>query len=81
MDLRWMDRREVCMLTTLHTNLMKESHKKDRQTGQSIMKPQCVIDYNNNMGAVDRLDMMLSSVESVRKSTKWYRKFFFIFWI
>lgn len=42
MALRWMDRHEVCMLTTLHTNLMKESHKKDRQTGQSIMKPQLI---------------------------------------
>lgn len=77
MALRWMDRREVCMLTTLHTNLMQQSHKKDRQTGQPIVKPQCVIDYNKTMGAVDRSDMMLSSIESVRKSMKWYRKFFF----
>ena len=29
------------------------------------------------MGAVDRTDMMLSSLECVRKSFKWYRKFFF----
>jgi hypothetical protein len=29
------------------------------------------------MGAVDRSDMMISSIESVRKSFKWYKKFFF----
>jgi hypothetical protein len=29
------------------------------------------------MGAVDRGDMMLSSVECVRKTIKWYKKLFF----
>ena len=29
------------------------------------------------MGAIDRSDMMLSNVECMRKSIKWYRKLFF----
>jgi hypothetical protein len=29
------------------------------------------------MGAVDKKDMILSSIESVRKTVKWYKKFFF----
>jgi hypothetical protein len=35
------------------------------------------MEYNKNMGAVDGSDMMISSLECVRKSMKWYRKFFF----
>jgi hypothetical protein len=75
--LRWTDRREVYMLTTIHTDSMIQSGKIDRATNTQIMKPTCVMEYNNNMGAVDRSDMMISSLECVRKSMKWYRKFFF----
>lgn len=74
---RWLDRREVCMLTTIHQNEMKETCKKDRQTGENITKPHCVIDYNVNMGAVDKTDMMVTSVECIRKTVKWYKKLFF----
>jgi hypothetical protein len=42
-----------------------------------VRKPLCVIDYNEKMGAVDRSDMMLSSMECVRKTIKWYKKLFF----
>jgi hypothetical protein len=42
-----------------------------------VRKPQCVTDYNEKMGDVDRSDMMLSSVECVRKTIKWYKKLFF----
>ena len=76
MALRWLDRREVCMLSTLHSNELKNTDKKDKQN-IPIQKPTCVIQYNRNMGAVDRSDMMISSVDSLRKSMKWYRKLFF----
>jgi hypothetical protein len=76
MALRWMDRRDVCMLSTIHTGKMINSGKTDRQTNEPKKKPDCVMAYNSNMGAVDRSDMMLSSIECVRKSLKWYRKFF-----
>jgi hypothetical protein len=76
MAVRWMDRREVCMLTTLHSDAMRQTGKQDRHTKQQIEKPHCVIDYNKNMGAVDRTDMMITSIECIRKSLKWYRKFF-----
>jgi hypothetical protein len=49
----------------------------DRKTNTPIVKPDCVTDYDKNMGTVDRSDMMISSVECVRKSFKWYKKFFF----
>jgi hypothetical protein len=50
---------------------------KDRKTQEYVSKPQCVIDYNKKMGASDRSDMILSSVECVRKTIKWYKKLFF----
>jgi hypothetical protein len=55
---------------------MRPTGKMDRQTNQPIVKPSCVIGYNKNMGAVDRTDMMIGSIDCVRKSLKWYRKFF-----
>ncbi|KAL6419513.1 hypothetical protein ACFW04_011346 [Cataglyphis niger] len=35
------------------------------------------MDYNSSMGAVDKCDMIISSIQSVRKSLKWYKKYFF----
>ena len=59
------------MLSTVETG------KKDRITGEVARKTKCVSNYNHYMGAVDKTDMMLSSIELVRKSIKWYKKFFF----
>lgn len=42
-----------------------------------IQKSVCVLDYNSSMGAVDKTDMVISTVNSTRNSLKWYRKFFF----
>lgn len=75
--LKWQDKREVRMLTTLHTADMVHTGKKDPVKKTDISKPKCIVDYNTNMGAVDRTDMLQSSIQSVRKSVKWYKKLFF----
>lgn len=75
--LKWQDKREVRMLSTCNTPEMVPTDKQDRISGEIIYKPKCIIDYNANMGAVDRTDMLQSSIESVRKSIKWYKKVFF----
>ncbi|PSN54109.1 PiggyBac transposable element-derived protein 4 [Blattella germanica] len=62
------------MLSTLHSKELKNTDKEDKQN-TPIQKPTCVIEYNRNM--VDRSDMMISSVDSLRKLMKWYRKLFF----
>ncbi|KAK7788744.1 hypothetical protein R5R35_000768 [Gryllus longicercus] len=77
LGMKWCDKREVWMLTTCNTAEMIETNKVNRMTGEKIRNPQCVVDYNTSMGAVDRSDMILSSIQSVRKSVKWYKKFFF----
>jgi hypothetical protein len=71
---KWRDRREVTVLTTMHRDVMVTLNKKDRH--EYVRKPQCVTDYNEKMGAVDHSDMMLSSMECVRKTIKCYKNFF-----
>lgn len=77
--MKWCDKREIHMITTMHDYQMASTNKKDRQTGKTIMKPLCIIDYNYNMGGVDQTDMLISSIEAARKSMKWYKKLFFHF--
>ena len=50
--------------------------KKDHHKNQ-IYEPLSVLKYNENMSAIDITDMLLSSIEYVRKTIKWYKKLFF----
>lgn len=68
--------RYVYMLTTQYENKMIAISKKDHH-GNQIKKPLSVLKYNENMGAIDKTDMLLSSIECVRKTVKWYKKLFF----
>lgn len=73
---KWKDRRDVMMITTMHENKIVTLDKIDRATNENVKKPLCVVDYNDKMGAVDRSDMMMSSIDSLRKSIKLYKKLF-----
>ncbi|XP_050293711.1 piggyBac transposable element-derived protein 4-like [Anthonomus grandis grandis] len=75
--IKWKDRRDVHMITTMHANEIEVLPKVDRITKENVRKPTCVVEYNNKMGAVDRTDMMISSIDSMRKSIKWYKKLYF----
>nr|XP_022904169.1 piggyBac transposable element-derived protein 4-like [Onthophagus taurus] len=75
--LKWQDKREVRMLTTMHDAVVIGTGKIDRETKEEKKKPHCIVDYNQYMGTVDRSDMMLSSAECVRRTVKWYKKVFF----
>ncbi len=56
---------------------MVESVSRNPHTRQPTMKPECVTDYNINMGLVDESDAMISSIDCARNTLKWYKKFFF----
>ncbi|XP_072161371.1 piggyBac transposable element-derived protein 4-like [Bemisia tabaci] len=75
MVVKYMDRREVHVLTSIDNFSMDVVSKKRKR--EEVMKPTCIVNYNKNMGAVDKTDMLLSSIESVRKTVKWYKKVFF----
>ncbi len=74
---KWQDKRDVHMLTTLHEPGFGPTKKKNFKTDETIWKPLAIIDYNANMGPIDKSDMQISFAECVRKSVKWYKKFFF----
>ncbi|KAJ8933117.1 hypothetical protein NQ314_014212 [Rhamnusium bicolor] len=76
MVLKWKDRRDVTMITTMHENEIVALEKIDKSTKEHAKKPLYVVKYNKRMGAVDRSDMMISSIECVQKSMKWYKKVF-----
>ena len=65
----------VHLLTSKHRNEVGNTGKKTRD-GETIKKPLCVMDYNIHMGRVDKIDQQLHQVHSLRKSYKWYKKFF-----
>nr|XP_054926062.1 piggyBac transposable element-derived protein 4-like [Dermacentor andersoni] len=77
--LKWHDRRDVHMLSTMHGAEIAETEKLDWRTGERKKKPKCVLEYNKKMGLVDKVDMQLSFSESIRKTMKWNKKYLFRF--
>ena len=75
--LRWKDKRDVHMISTIHGTEIIATKKTHYQTGRRISKPISIQDYNENRGLVDKSDMQISFSESLRKSLKWYKKLFF----
>lgn len=73
--LRWKDKRDVYMISTKHESveMVEQSDKKL----QKVMKPNCIVEYNKGMGAVDHQDQMLFCFPIMRKAIKGYRKLFF----
>ncbi|CAM1312558.1 Uncharacterised protein r2_g2299 [Pycnogonum litorale] len=63
------------MLSSYHTGEMKPA--KVARDGSQIFKPDCVIDYNKNMGGVDRSDQMLATSSLMRRYVKSYKKIAF----
>eukprot|EP00063_Salmo_salar_P066961 XP_014041796.1 PREDICTED: piggyBac transposable element-derived protein 4-like [Salmo salar] len=77
MAVKWHDKRHVHVLSTVHTSTMSDTGKLDYVTGERKIMPDCVLEYNKKMGAVDKVEMQNTFVECARKSLKWYRKLFF----
>ncbi|XP_020298636.1 piggyBac transposable element-derived protein 4-like [Pseudomyrmex gracilis] len=77
--MKWMDKREVYMITTVHEVRFSPTGKKHWRTKEDIVKPLCICEYNKNMGGIDNIDKQLSITETIRKTMKWYQKLFFHF--
>jgi hypothetical protein len=76
--LKWHDKRDVYMLSTVHDSSMVSTGKKNSLTGEEILKPLCVKEYNQNKGAVDKSCMQMTFSESLRKSVNGTRNSFSI---
>lgn len=79
--LKWMDKRVVSMISTIHsTNTMVSI---DRRTSlavggrEQVQKPECVVHYNKYMGGVDLYDQLASYYSFEHRTVKWWRRVFF----
>ena len=78
--LKFKDKKDIYMLTTCHDETMVKpprSRGRPRTDKETELKPQCIVDYNKNMGSVDRVDAVLHPYSAARKSMKWYKKLAF----
>lgn len=75
--LKWKDKRDVRMLSTLNTAEVTDTGKVDRRTQQPIRKPEVVQEYNKHMGGVDLSDQLMQYNCYTRRTLKYYKKLFF----
>lgn len=74
MIMKWKDKKDVTMISTIHDNSMVEIQKRDK----TIQKPAVVLAYNKDMGGVDLLDNLLHFYSLDRTHLKkYYKKIFF----
>lgn len=75
--IKYHDKRDVHMLSTIHQATVSVLDKTDRRTQEPIVKPTCVVDYCSLMGGVDLSDQINQYYSCLRKTSKWYKKLFF----
>ena len=68
----WHDKRDVRMLTTMHTDrTVADKHNR--------LKPKAVVNYNKWKVGVEVSDQLASSHTSTRRTIRWYINFFLFF--
>ncbi|XP_022251164.1 piggyBac transposable element-derived protein 4-like isoform X2 [Limulus polyphemus] len=71
--MHWKDKKDVILLSTVHNAEMVDVEKRGE-----LKKPKVVIDYNDSMGVVDKVDQHLSHYSIPRmQGKKYYKKVFF----
>uniref|UniRef100_A0A3Q1HBI0 Uncharacterized protein n=1 Tax=Anabas testudineus TaxID=64144 RepID=A0A3Q1HBI0_ANATE len=80
----WMDTRQVTMWSTVHQTYSGQTvRRKVREAGvwknKLIPVPDCIVDYNKNMGDVDLSHALCGSYSIRHKTTKWYKTLFYHF--
>ncbi|XP_069819668.1 piggyBac transposable element-derived protein 4-like [Dendropsophus ebraccatus] len=69
---KWHDRKQVFMITTLHADTSVVVRGRGATTDST--KPACVWEYNRFMGGVDLSDQALQPYLVKRKTRAWYKK-------
>ena len=71
--LRWMDKRQVTMLSTIHDDSMVTKMRQSRHAPggrEEIRKPAAIDEYNKYMGGVDKGDQLLSYYGFTHRTVK-----------
>ena len=78
--LKWADKPQVSMLSTVHDVSMMTKTRRTRlvQGGrEEVRKPLMIEEYNRFMGGVDKSDQLLSYYGFAHRTVKWWRQAFF----
>ena len=78
--LKWMDKRPVTMLSTVHDASQVTKRRRSRLAPggvEEIQKPLMVDQYNQFMGGVDRSDQLMAYYGFPHRTIKWWRRAFF----
>lgn len=67
-------KRNVNMISTIHSARIMESGSVNRRLHILIQKPESIINYNKYMEGVDRADQYLSYYSIFRKTKKWTKR-------
>ena len=68
------DRKVVHLLSTVDKAVKKTSGKINPATGQPVMRPEVVLNYDKYMGGVDRSDQLLTYSTFQAKTLKWWKR-------
>ncbi len=73
--IKWKDKRDILMISTKpsHTTALMDI-RKTTPSGERIMKPQAVLDYNKGRQGTDLSDQLSAYYTCLRRSIKWYQK-------
>ncbi|GFT65279.1 piggyBac transposable element-derived protein 4 [Trichonephila clavipes] len=75
MTMRWRDKKYVHFISSIHNPEIVTVPNK-LKNGE-IEKPKIVLDYNNTMGGVDRMDQQIGYYDLTRsRQRKYYKKIF-----
>ena len=74
--LKWKDKRDVYMISTLHRPVMQNLVPRAFAPDEQRQKPNVILDYNINKVGVDKNDQLCSYNPLERKVSKWYKKLF-----
>ena len=78
--LKWADKRQVSMLSTVHDDSMLTKTRRTRLVEggrEDVRKPVMIEQYNKYMGGVDKSDQLLSYYGLSHRTVKWWRRAFF----
>ena len=76
---KWMDKRAVTALSTIHTGEMSTISRSRSVSGgvETIQKPTMIDQYNKFMGGVDKSDQLVTYYGFYHHSKKWWKRVFF----
>lgn len=75
---KWQDNKPVLVLSNFHGTELSSVHRTQKDGSKlELPCPLAVRDYNQNMGGVDKADMLCAVRGLNRKSKKWWHRLFF----